>query len=71
MPSDVVLSLGAPKTGLLAAVSKIDKFSELEVLVADIGIGNQVWKKFGARSKHGVAFGFEWITKLQYHPGLE
>ena len=71
IPSDVVLSLGAPKTGLLTAMSKSDGFSRLEVLVADIGIGNQVWRKFGARSKHGVAFGFEWVTRLRFQAGFE
>lgn len=52
-------------------MSKVVGFDRLEVLVADIGIGNQVWRKFGARSKHGVAFGLEWVTRLRYQPGLE
>lgn len=69
--SDAVLSLGAPKTGLLAALSKTDGWRDLKILVADVGINNQVWRKFGTRSKHGVEFGNEWVAQLRYHAGFE
>ena len=69
--SDAVLSLGAPKTGLFTAMSKTENWRDLKVLVADVGINNQVWRKFGTRSKHGVEFGNEWVAKLRYHAGSE
>lgn len=64
-----VLSLGAPKTGLLIALGRKENFKDHQnLLVADIGISNTAWKKFGTRSRHGVDFGSEWVAVLQYLP---
>ena len=52
-------------------MTRNDTFCQLEILVGEIGIANQVWRKFGARSKNGVNFGFEWVTRLRYQAGLE
>lgn len=68
---DIVLSLGAPKTGLLAAVGKSIAVDQIKLLVADIGISNRTWKKFGTRSKYGVEFGSEWTVSLRYQAGIE
>lgn len=68
---DFVLSLGAPKTGLLAALGRSISFDQIKLLVADIGISNRIWKKFGTRFKYGVEFGSEWTAGLTYHAGVE
>ena len=68
---DFVLSLGAPKTGLLAALGKSIPFDQIQLLVADVGISNRIWKKFGTRFKYGVDFGSEWTAGLRYQVGVE
>ena len=70
--ADYVLSLAAPKTGLLAAIGKSESMNAAcEHFVADIGISNGVWRKFGTRYKDGVHFGSEWVASLRYHAGNE
>ena len=64
-----VLSLGAPKTGLLTAISGNPTCERWKLFVADIGISNTAWKKFGTRRRHGIKFGSEWVTGLQYQTG--
>ncbi|KAL8911141.1 MAG: hypothetical protein Q9171_003632 [Xanthocarpia ochracea] len=63
-----ILALGAPKTGLLPlfteAVKEGDKL--WNVFVADVGISNSVWKKFGTRRRCGVEFGGEWVAELRF-----
>ncbi len=63
-----ILALGAPKTGLLPlfteAVKEGDKL--WNVFVADVGISNSVWKKFGTRRRCGVEFGSEWVAELRF-----
>ena len=69
--ADSVLSLGAPKTGLLLALEQIEFKEHSKLYVADIGISNTVWRKFGSRSKHGIPFGGEWIAGLKYRAGID
>ena len=71
MHADFVLSLGAPKTGLLAASGEPELTKECKHFVADIGISNKAWRKFGTRSKDGVHFGSEWVTGMRYRAGSE
>lgn len=67
-----VLSLGAPKTELLAAAaSGSGMIKNCDHFVADVGISNKVWRKFGTRYKDGVHFGSEWVASLSYHAGNE
>ena len=66
-----VLSLGAPKTGLLSAVSNFEEPAKISLLVADIGISNSAWKKFGTKRRYGVDFGEDWVATLQYQDGTE
>ena len=64
-----VLSLGAPKTGLVTAISRNPAYERWKLFVTDIGISNTAWKKFGTRRRHGVEFGSEWVTALRYQTG--
>jgi len=66
--ADFVLSLGAPKTGLLMAM-KNPETDKMKHIVADIGICNKVWQKLGTRFKDGVQFGSEWVAGIEYAAG--
>lgn len=64
-----ILSLGAPKAGLLTALSTVPEVMSASLSVADLGIGPAAWRKFGSRRRNGVAFGAKWVAELQYHDG--
>ncbi len=66
-----IISLGAPKTGLLTAISRDIAYERWKLFVTDIGISNLAWRKFGARRKHGVEFGSEWVTEIRYQANLQ
>ena len=69
---DFVLSLGAPKVGLLTALGRSSSYEKWKLFVADIGISNKTWRKFGTRrSRNGVNFGSEWVAALRYYGGAE
>jgi len=70
MNSKHVVSLGAPKTGLLHALA-LDAPTppSLQVWVGDIGISTAAWSKHGSRRKHGVEFGSEWVVPLTFALG--
>ena len=69
-----ILCLGAPKTGLLHAHAKLDIANvgdtglglDWKILVADMGISNVVWKKFGTRRRQGVEFGRDWVAEVKF-----
>ena len=63
-----VLSLGAPKIGLVLGKKSVTAFHQNHHswLVADIGLGDTVWKKSGLHGGHGVDFGSEWVTTLGF-----
>ncbi|CUS09750.1 unnamed protein product [Tuber aestivum] len=64
-----VVCMGAPKSGLLnALVSGIG--AGWSLYVADIGISNTAWRKYGTRRRHGVEFAAEWVVELEYHGAL-
>ena len=64
-----VLSLGAPKLGLVLGKESVTSFkTHYSWLVADIGLDDTVWKKSGLRGGRGVDFGSEWVTKLEFIP---
>lgn len=69
--ADSVLFLGAPKTGLLAALGNIETSEHSKLFVADIGISNTVWRKFGIRSRNGIDYEGEWVAGLRYQPSGE
>ncbi|KIW33396.1 YjeF family domain-containing protein [Cladophialophora immunda] len=72
MNSKHIVSLGAPKTGLLYGMSH-DGITEptWQVWVADIGITAAAWQKHGSRRKHGTDFGTEWVVAVKYVSGLQ
>ncbi|KAI4266444.1 MAG: hypothetical protein L6R38_008736 [Xanthoria sp. 2 TBL-2021] len=63
-----ILALGAPKAGLLSIFTEaVNEGGKLrKIFVADIGISNSVWKKFGTRRRFGVEFGGEWVAELEF-----
>ena len=67
--ADFILSLGAPKTGLLIAMDAFKTGVDPSVFVADIGIASVAWKKFGTRRKGGVEFGGEWVAAVRWEEG--
>lgn len=70
--AEYVVSLGAPKAGLLAALIRSTAYERWTIFVADIGISNIAWRKFGTRqSRSGVEFGNEWVATLRYQAGVE
>ena len=69
--ANFVLSLCAPKTGLLIAMGSFKTRADPSIFVADIGIANAAWKKFGARRKGGVDFGGEWVAAVKWEEGVD
>lgn len=67
--SDFVICLAAPKTGVMQALQS-GQGSSWEVSVADIGISQVVWRKYGTRRRHGVDFGNRWVVPLRYQPAV-
>lgn len=60
-----VVCLGAPKTGVINALLSGEGLS-WNVTVADIGIPQIVWRKYGTRRRHGVDFGNRWVVPLRF-----
>lgn len=67
--ADFILSLGVPKTGLLKALGRGPAYEKWKLFVADIGINNFAWKKFGTKRRRGVEFGSEWVATVRYQAG--
>ncbi|MCJ1363821.1 enhancer of mRNA decapping [Acarospora aff. strigata] len=68
---NIILAMGAPKTGLLNALingngNGKDKDKDWQIKVADLGISNAAWRKYGTRRRHGVEFGPEWVLGLRF-----
>jgi enhancer of mRNA-decapping protein 3 len=64
-----VVCLGAPKTGVLNALLSGERLS-WNVSVADIGIPQIVWRKYGTRRRHGIDFGNKWVVPLKFQSPL-
>ncbi|RAH44904.1 peptidyl-prolyl cis-trans isomerase [Aspergillus brunneoviolaceus CBS 621.78] len=62
-----VVCLGAPKTGIINALLSGEGLS-WNLSVADIGIPQIVWRKYGSRRRHGIDFGNRWVVPLRYQP---
>ncbi|KAJ9643689.1 enhancer of mRNA decapping [Knufia peltigerae] len=69
MASKHIVSLGAPKTGLLHAMAMESLEVNWQVWVADIGISAAAWQKHGSRRQHGVDFGTEWVIPVKFAVG--
>jgi enhancer of mRNA-decapping protein 3 len=70
-----VVAMGAPKKGLLEAMALgegvadedvVDKGTEWQLFVADIGLGAAVWKKAGTRVRRGVEFEGSWVVGMRF-----
>ncbi|KAF3918010.1 hypothetical protein ABW21_db0202885 [Orbilia brochopaga] len=59
-----IVCMGAPKTGVRAALQTVGAGWNLHVV--DIGIPNTAWRKYGSRRRHGVEFGAEWVSAIEY-----
>ncbi|KAJ5653833.1 hypothetical protein N7490_000836 [Penicillium lividum] len=64
-----VVCLAAPKTGVLNALLSGEGHS-WNVSVADIGIPQIVWRKYGTRRRHGIDFGNRWVVPLRYQAAV-
>lgn len=60
-----VVSLGAPKSGIVSALLS-GEGAAWQLCVADIGIPQVIWRKYGTRRRHGVDFGNRWLVPLRY-----
>ncbi|KAL4802115.1 hypothetical protein BDV18DRAFT_154459 [Aspergillus unguis] len=69
MDSKSIVSLGAPKTGLVNALLAGEGAS-WNLSVADIGIPQIAWRKFGTRRRHGIDFGNRWVVSLRFQPAI-
>ena len=63
--ANFIVSLGAPKTGLLTAMDALKNSANPSLFVADIGIPRVAWKKLGTRRKGGVEFSGEWVAAVR------
>ncbi|KAL4868078.1 hypothetical protein BDV12DRAFT_209409 [Aspergillus spectabilis] len=64
-----VVCLGAPKTGIVNALLA-GQGASWNLTVADIGIPQIAWRKFGTRRRHGIDFGNRWVVPLRYQPSI-
>ncbi|EEP80102.1 conserved hypothetical protein [Uncinocarpus reesii 1704] len=60
-----IVCLGAPKTGLVNALVA-GEGDTWQLAVADVGISQAAWRKFGTRRRHGVDFGNKWVVPLNF-----
>lgn len=67
--STFVVCLAAPKTGVMQALVSGEGVC-WQLTVADIGISQIVWRKYGSRRRHGVDFGNRWVVPLRYQPSM-
>ncbi|KAH8425233.1 mRNA decapping enhancer EDC3 [Aspergillus melleus] len=63
--SKSVVCLGAPKTGVVQALVLGEGLS-WNLSVADIGVPQIVWRKYGTRRRHGIDFGNRWVVPLRF-----
>ena len=72
-----VVSIGAPKRGLLEAVTPpqdddpeplgyAGHEDEWRLFIADMGLGSAVWKKAGTKIRRGIDFDGSWVLEMQY-----
>ncbi|KAL5343199.1 hypothetical protein BJX70DRAFT_385703 [Aspergillus crustosus] len=64
-----VVCLGAPKNGIVNALLS-GQGASWNLTVADIGIPQIAWRKFGTRRRHGIDFGNRWVVPLRYQPSI-
>ncbi|EFW19537.1 enhancer of mRNA decapping [Coccidioides posadasii str. Silveira] len=60
-----IVCLGAPKSGLVNALAAGEGDS-WQIAVADVGISQAAWRKYGTRRRHGVEFRDKWVVPLTF-----
>ncbi|TVY63956.1 Enhancer of mRNA-decapping protein 3 [Fusarium oxysporum f. sp. cubense] len=77
-----VVAMGAPKRGLLEAVTPPDEDDpqnmnnagheeEWRLFIADIGLGSAVWRKAGTKIRRGIDFDEKWLLEMKYQDGQQ
>ncbi|QGI67011.1 hypothetical protein CEK26_010966 [Fusarium fujikuroi] len=77
-----VVAMGAPKRGLLEAVTPPDEDGpqnmnnagheeEWRLFIADIGLGSAVWRKAGTKIRRGIDFDEKWLLEMKYRDGQQ
>ncbi|KAH7159966.1 YjeF N-terminal domain-containing protein [Dactylonectria estremocensis] len=77
-----VVAMGAPKRGLLEAVTPPNDDDpqalnhsthedEWRLFIADIGLGSAVWRKAGTKIRRGIDFDEQWVLEMRYRNGQE
>ncbi|KAF7540117.1 hypothetical protein G7Z17_g12266 [Cylindrodendrum hubeiense] len=77
-----VVAMGAPKRGLLEAVTPPNDDDpealnhtthedEWRLFIADIGLGSAVWRKAGTKIRRGIDFDEKWVLEMRYRSGQE
>ncbi|KAI9167450.1 Enhancer of mRNA-decapping protein 3 [Paramyrothecium foliicola] len=72
-----VVAIGAPKRGLLEAVTPPRDGEpephgpsvhedEWRLFIADLGLGSAVWRKAGTKARRGIDFDGKWVLEMQY-----
>ncbi|KAF5017971.1 hypothetical protein F66182_10080 [Fusarium sp. NRRL 66182] len=75
-----IVAMGAPKRGLLEAVTppgeddpeysnNAVQEDEWRLFIADIGLGSAVWKKAGTKIRRGIDFDQDWVLEMRYRDG--
>lgn len=76
-----VVAIGAPKKGLLEAVTppaegepgtfgEAAHDDEWRLFIADMGLGSAVWRKAGTKVRKGIDFDGSWVLQMRYR-GVE
>ncbi|KAM5345416.1 hypothetical protein ACJ41O_011278 [Fusarium nematophilum] len=77
-----VVAMGAPKRGLLEAVTPPSEDDpeylnnaahedEWRLFIADIGLGSAVWRKAGTKIRRGIDFDEKWVLEMRYRDGQQ
>ncbi|KAM0349424.1 hypothetical protein ACHAPU_003833 [Fusarium lateritium] len=77
-----VVAMGAPKRGLLEAVTPPNEDDpqntnnaghedEWRLFIADIGLGSAVWRKAGTKIRRGIDFDEKWVLEMKYRDGQQ
>lgn len=71
-----VVSIGAPKRGLLEVITPPPEDSipsslavhedDWRLFIADMGLGSAVWKKAGTKIRRGIDFDGNWVLEMEY-----
>ena len=65
-----IVSLGAPKQGLLKALDLGVADAEWILYLADIGLGS-IWRKTSTKIRRGIDFEGNWLVEMRYQPQSE